>query len=139
MAYRYFLIPLLFAAGYFAPTWFKFEPKMEFAAVPQGLTLIYCPVNDGRCQVDGYHVTIKSGQFSPLERTEFELTYEDEAPRADVLVTSDDQQFGTLIGQPTLDTSHSYSVLIPYCTNSGMQIIIIDPSRSVGLLLSSLL
>ncbi|MGY2575872.1 hypothetical protein [Vibrio sp. C8] len=73
-----------------------------------------------------------------MEQTTFQLTKDDNAIQSEVLITSDDEIFGTIISQRMANDPKLHKVLIPYCGNPVMQIIIIDSSTQKGLVINNL-
>jgi hypothetical protein len=73
-----------------------------------------------------------------MEQTTFQLTKDDNDIQSEVLITSDDEIFGTIISQRMENDPNLHKVLIPYCGNPVMQIIIIDSSTQKGLVINNL-
>ena len=73
-----------------------------------------------------------------MEQTTFQLTKDDKEIQSEVLITSDDEIFGTIISQRIENDPNLHKVLIPYCGNPVMRIIIIDSNPQKALVINNL-
>ncbi|WED20530.1 hypothetical protein L3Q72_07650 [Vibrio sp. JC009] len=128
------LILLVFTAGFFAPDLLQWKKKMEFVQLPPDYRVIDCVLSGRKCQADDYELRLLDGNFLTLERTTFQLKHAQQVIRSDILITSDDNQFGTLLSQDIEQSDAHKDVLIPYCGNPIMHIIVVDKNRKTGLL-----
>lgn len=128
----------IFAAGYVIPSLLNFDRKMQFTQTEDSYERVECKLVDSQCSVQGYKLELVKGSFSTMEQTTFKLTKNDHDIPSDVLITSDDKIFGTIISQRMENDPTQHKVLIPYCGNPIMQIIIIDSSTQKGLVIDNL-
>jgi hypothetical protein len=101
------------------------------------LVLSRCEIQNNRCTVGPYSLELVAGNFDILERTTFTLLRHGRPIKGHILVTSDDNQFGTIQSQKDNALSEQSQVLIPYCGNSIMNIVLIDEEAAEGLILQS--
>ncbi|MDV7105822.1 hypothetical protein R3X26_15560 [Vibrio sp. TH_r3] len=133
------IVGVLFLAsvvGYFIPDFLKLDKKMEFVNETEELyRVIECETIDDKCTVDSYQLQFLTGRFGILERTSFRLLYDDHSVATEILITSDDGQFGTIRSQREIRGSDIRQALIPYCGNPLMNIVVIDEARQTGILI----
>jgi hypothetical protein len=131
------LVMMSVLSGYFFSDLMTENKKVEFV---DDSSLRYdrleCQMTEQECQVDGYHLTLMKGHFTPLEKTTFQLNYQHHALESEVLVSSDDHLFGTIKSQPMSGTPGAKQVMLPYCGNSDMSIILVDTQRGHALVVS---
>ncbi len=127
---------VLFGLGYWLPDVLKLDKKMEFADSAVDPTLFECEILDNRCSGGGFEFALVKGNFTALERTTFTLRYQGMPVSGDILVTSDDQLIGTLLSQMTSQDKAERQVLIPYCGNPIMKIIVIDADSNQGVIIT---
>jgi hypothetical protein len=125
-------IMALFGIGYLVPDVLGLEKKMEFADEVHNLKLVDCVIDLRHCAAGDYSLELVDGAFSTLERTTFVLLRNGEPIKSEVLVTSDDKQFGTLKSQRHSLKLEQSQVLIPYCGNPIMNIVLIDAATRSG-------
>ncbi|CAH0526183.1 hypothetical protein [Vibrio hippocampi] len=137
MMYKKLLaIVLLFLVGYSLPNLFSLDKKMEFAQELQDPLLFECRLINNRCENGGLALRIHKGEFSTLQRTTFTLAINNTPITTPVLISSDDGQFGTLLGQMSKESPSMVEVLLPYCGNKIMKMIVVDKSSNTGLLVT---
>ncbi len=127
---------VLFGLGYWLPDVLNLDKKMEFADPAINPTLYECEIRSNRCSSGGFDFELIDGSFTALERTTFTLQYQGKPVSGDILVTSDDQLIGTLISQVTANGEAERQVLIPYCGNPIMKIIVIDTQSNKGVIIT---
>ncbi|WP_117234246.1 hypothetical protein [Vibrio maerlii] len=126
---------IFLAIGFMLPEIFKLDKKMEFVSEVTGIEFINCVLEDNHCDAGDYHLALIDGAFEALELTSFSLKKGGSDIDGEILVTSDDKQFGTLRSQRN---SQTFEVLIPYCSNSIMKVIVIDLDSKVGVVINHL-
>lgn len=134
MQYKVVGVVLLFCIGYFIPDILSLDKKMEFAQPAQNPVLVDCVIRNNQCDAGDFKLEIIEGEFATLERTHFSLQQKNKPVQGDVLVTSDDNQFGTLLSQKLGKRPGDYQVLIPFCGNPIMNIILIDEQSNNGVI-----
>ncbi|MCA0936460.1 hypothetical protein LCL85_13045 [Vibrio alginolyticus] len=127
---------VLFGLGYWLPDILNLDKKMEFSDAAVDPTLFECEIRSNRCSSGGFDFELIDGSFTALERTTFTLQYQGKPVSGDILVTSDDQLIGTLISQVTANDKDERQVLIPYCGNPIMKIIVIDAQSNKGVIIT---
>ena len=132
------VVAVIFAVGYLIPSLLQFENKMQFTQTQDNYERLDCTLINNQCLVQGYKLELVKGTFSTMEQTTFQLTKDDNDIQSEVLITSDDEIFGTIISQRIENDPNLHKVLIPYCGNPVMQIIIIDSSTQKGLVINNL-
>lgn len=132
------VVAVIFAVGYLIPGLLQFENKMQFTQTQDNYERLDCTLINNQCLVQGYKLELVKGTFSTMEQTTFQLTKDDNHIQSEVLITSDDEIFGTIISQRMANDPKLHKVLIPYCGNPVMQIIIIDSSTQKGLVINNL-
>lgn len=132
------VVAVIFAVGYLIPSLLQFENKMQFTQTQDNYERLDCTLINNQCLVQGYKLELVKGTFSTMEQTTFQLTKDDNDIQSEVLITSDDEIFGTIISQRMENDPNLHKVLIPYCGNPVMQIIIIDSSTQKGLVINNL-
>ena len=132
------VVAVIFAVGYLIPSLLQFENKMQFTQTQDNYERLDCKLINNQCLVQGYKLELVKGTFSTMEQTTFQLTKDDNDIQSEVLITSDDEIFGTIISQRMENDPNLHKVLIPYCGNPLMQIIIIDSSTQKGLVINNL-
>lgn len=132
------VVAVIFAVGYLIPSLLQFENKMQFTQTQDNYERLDCTLINNQCLVQGYKLELVKGTFSTMEQTTFQLTKDDNDIQSEVLITSDDEIFGTIISQRMENAPNLHKVLIPYCGNPVMQIIIIDSSTQKGLVINNL-
>lgn len=132
------VVAVIFAVGYLIPGLLQFENKMQFTQTQDNYERLDCKLINNQCLVQGYKLELVKGTFSTMEQTTFQLTKDDNDIQSEVLITSDDEIFGTIISQRMANDPKLHKVLIPYCGNPVMQIIIIDSSTQKGLVINNL-
>ena len=132
------VVAVIFAVGYLIPSLLQFENKMQFTQTQDNYERLDCTLINNQCLVQGYKLELVKGTFSTMEQTTFQLTKDDNDIQSEVLITSDDEIFGTIISQRMANAPKLHKVLIPYCGNPVMQIIIIDSSTQKGLVINNL-
>lgn len=132
------VVAVIFAVGYLIPSLLQFENKMQFTQTQDNYERLDCTLINNQCLVQGYKLELVKGTFSTMEQTTFQLTKDDNYIQSEVLITSDDEIFGTIISQRMENDPNLHKVLIPYCGNPVMQIIIIDSSTQKGLVINNL-
>lgn len=132
------VVAVIFAVGYLIPSLLQFENKMQFTQTQDNYERLDCKLINNQCLVQGYKLELVKGTFSTMEQTTFQLTKDDNDIQSEVLITSDDEIFGTIISQRMANDPKLHKVLIPYCGNPVMQIIIIDSSTQKGLVINNL-
>lgn len=132
------VVAVIFAVGYLIPSLLQFENKMQFTQTQDNYERLDCTLINNQCLVQGYKLELVKGTFSTMEQTTFQLTKDDNHIQSEVLITSDDEIFGTIISQRMENDPNLHKVLIPYCGNPVMQIIIIDSSTQKGLVINNL-
>lgn len=91
-----------------------------------------CQLSGGRCYAEDVILTLEVGQFTPLRETLFHWKSSASWPEAGTLyVSSDDQRFGTIKAEPL--GQNRYRVMIPYCSNQAMRIIVFPEQDRVGM------
>jgi len=136
--FKFVLVIGIFAAGYIVPSLLNFDKKMQFTQTEDNYERVNCKLVDNQCSVQDYKLELVKGTFSTMEQTTFRLTKNNHGIQSDVLITSDDKIFGTIISQKMENDPTQHKVLIPYCGNPIMQIIIIDSSTQKGLVIVNL-
>ncbi len=136
MVKKLITLVVLFGIGYWLPDILNLDKKMEFSDAALNPTLFECEIRDNRCASGGFDFELIEGNFNALERTTFTLQYQGAPVSGDVLVTSDDQLFGTLISQITSVDKSKRQVLIPFCGNPVMKIIVIEKNRNSGVVIA---
>ncbi|QFT11491.1 hypothetical protein [Vibrio sp. THAF190c] len=115
------LLVIVFVAGYTLP--YLTPEKVAFSNQLVPKTQSECIWDNKVCISKNYKLTIYRGNFSPLAKTTFGLIGDGVTDLDDtLLVTSDDQRFGIIEAYKSHDGQ--YSVLIPFCSNDRMRIII---------------
>lgn len=132
------VVAVIFAVGYLIPSLLQFENKMQFTQTQDNYERLDCTLINNQCLVQGYKLELVKGTFSTMEQTTFQLTKDDNDIQSEVFITSDDEIFGTIISQRMENDPNLHKVLIPYCGNPVMQIIIIDSSTQKGLVINNL-
>lgn len=132
------VVAVIFAVGYLIPSLLQFENKMQFTQTQENYERLDCTLINNQCLVQGYKLELVKGTFSTMEQTTFQLTKDDNDIQSEVFITSDDEIFGTIISQRMENDPNLHKVLIPYCGNPVMQIIIIDSSTQKGLVINNL-
>ncbi|WP_295895669.1 hypothetical protein [uncultured Vibrio sp.] len=120
--------------GFAAPQLLQFERKMEFIKFGSEFNKSQCYLEGNTCEVDSYRLELLEGNFDAIDRTTFSLFFQNKPIDSSVLVTSDDRQFGVLMSQKI--NAFKRSVLIPYCDNNDMDIILVDQERNRGLVIN---
>ncbi|WP_165312294.1 hypothetical protein [Vibrio ziniensis] len=136
--FKFVLVIGIFAAGYIVPSLLQFDKKMQFTQHEDNYERVDCKLVDNQCSVQDYKLEIVKGSFSTMEQTIFKLTKNNHEVSSDILITSDDKIFGTIVSQRNEDAPTHHKVLIPYCGNPVMQIIIIDSNTQKGLVIDNL-
>jgi len=127
---------LVSVVGYLLPDLLKLDKKMEFVNLTQEqYRVIECETINDHCIVDRYQLQFLVGRFGILERTSFRLLHDTHPVTTEVLITSDDNQFGTIRSQWQRRGSDIRQALIPYCGNPVMNIIVIDQARQTRILI----
>ena len=133
------IVTILFLAsiaGYLLPDFLKLDKKMEFVNLTdEKYTVVECEIINDKCSADSYQLQFLTGHFGILERTSFRLLRHNSPIIGEVLITSDDGQFGTIRSQRESRGSDIRQALIPYCGNPLMNIIVIDQARQTGILI----
>ncbi|WP_375750649.1 hypothetical protein [Vibrio sp. HN007] len=125
------VLSLVALTGYTLP--FVAPTKVKFANQSAPGDIEKCNWRGEKCVSKNYELTLYSGNFSPLEQTVFGLSQKIASVQKNRLfVTSDDQRFGVIEAQQ-LNTD-LYRILIPFCSNAEMKIIIlIDKDTAIML------
>ncbi len=116
----------VFAGGFYIPDLFQPDNNVQVADSEQGNTRLDCKLINNQCMAGDYKIELLDGSFEAMAETTFRLTRGDKAIDTEVLITSDDQLFGTITSQQIEETPKQRHVLIPYCGNPLMHIIIVD-------------
>lgn len=122
-----------FALGYSLPS---LPSKMEFADIQLPKQTQDCTFNGSDCDSLSHKITLISGQFLALEETRFKLALNDQTSTPNhVFVSSDDQVFGVIKAEAI--ENNEFRVLIPFCSNSKMRIIVFTDEKVPGVRLPS--
>ncbi|NOH99371.1 hypothetical protein [Vibrio sp. 99-70-13A1] len=97
--------------------------KIKFSNLTAPKTIEDCLFIQSKCSSSLFNIHLLSGSFKPLESTEFKIIGNDTVN--ELLITSDDNRFGTI--KAVKIHNGNYSVLIPYCSNKNMKIILFTP------------
>jgi hypothetical protein len=135
MLRKIFAISILFGVGYFVPDFLDLDEKMVITESIEHPTLSRCEIQNNRCAVGPYSLELVAGNFGILERTTFTLLRHGRPIKGHILVTSDDNQFGTIQSQKDSAYTEQSQVLIPFCGNPIMNIVLIDEEAAEGLIL----
>ncbi len=127
---------VLFGIGYWVPDILNLDKKMEFTDAALNPTLFECEIDNNSCSSGGFDFELINGDFGALQRTTFALRYQGTPVSGEILVTSDDKLFGTLISQNTSNGKDQRQVLVPYCGNPVMKIIVIDAQTNKGVIIT---
>ncbi|MDH5880064.1 hypothetical protein L8S15_13260 [Vibrio sp. S/42/10] len=128
---------IVIGVGYWTSYIFNFDKKMEFSDTPLDAQLHECRLEGDYCLSEEYELQLIDGSFAALQRTVFTLNYRGSPVTGKILVTSDDNQFGTLIGQAMVNQVDRKQVLIPFCGNPVMNIMVIDALTNSGIIITS--
>lgn len=138
LAIKLTLIVAVFLVGYSAPNLLQFDKKMEFVGSVENYAALDCQLVNQACENEGYRIELVNGNFASAQKTVFKISRNGQPVSSEVLVTSDDNLFGTIVSQITPEDTKTRQILIPYCGNTAMQIIVIDSENQLGLVINNL-
>ncbi len=132
------LVAVIFAVGYALPSLLQFDKKMEFASSSENYKTLECQLINKACEQGEYRIELIKGNFASAQKTIFKINRNGQPIKSEVLVTSDDNLFGTIVSQIPLEDKRLRQILIPYCGNPVMQVIVIDQENKQGLVINNL-
>jgi len=120
-----------FCLGYILPE--LLPGKVNFSGKRLPKSFEDCELFENRCFAKSTSITLINGQFTPLQETEFDLNSSGKSENGNLYVSSDDQRFGTIKAE--IVDEGRFRVMIPYCSNKSMRIILFtnDYSTSIRL------
>ncbi len=130
------LVSVIFAVGYSLPNLLQFDKKMQFVTVTDQYQKVKCQLISQQCVTDEYRIELIEGNFTNAQKTVFNISRNDQPVMSEVLVTSDDNLFGTIVSQVSSNNPQNKQVLIPYCGNPIMRVIVIDKEKNKGLIIT---
>ncbi len=135
---KFVLILAIFAVGYSLPNLLQFDKKMEFVSSSENYQTLECQLINKACEQGEYHIELIAGKFASAQKTIFKINRNGKPIESEVLVTSDDNLFGTIVSQIPFEDKQIRQILIPYCGNPVMQVIVIDKENKKGLVINNL-